>query len=652
MTIGDEPRRGDSPGRRTIRRTQPGRGRVIPAIMPRHLSRSVLCAVAGFATFLAASPAGAADPQPYTVAIAPTGDSALDAALSGSSQLKALRTVAPAGPFALVGRAQGDIARLRTALRSFGFYQGSVAITVNGHALDDPSLPDIIAAIPKGQNALVAITVGKGALFHLRRITLTGPAPPGAVAELGLRTGAPAIAADVLAAQSRLLAALREQGYALARVDPPVATEDRAARVLDVDFNVDAGKRVDLGRISLLGLGGVDEDFVRGRLLVHTGERFAPSKIEAARQDLAAIGVFSGVQARTAAQLDDEGRIPLIFDMQERKRHAVSLNAAYSTDLGGSAGVTWSDRNLFGAAEQLNLAASLTGLGGTAVNGLGYDLKAQFLKPDFLARNQNLDATLEGVKEHLDAYDQTAVIASVALERRFSKRWSGSAGITGEQEEITQEGVTNHYTLLGLPVAARYDSTDLANPLDDPTHGVRLAATVTPTLSFDHRQATFAVLQGNGSTYLDLATVGLARPGRSVIAVRGLIGSAQGATTFELPPDQRFYAGGSATVRGFKYQSIGPLFPDHNPVGGTSIAAGTVEFRQRVWGDFGAVAFVDAGTVGSESTPFTGTTRIGAGAGVRYYTPVGPVRLDVAVPVNKPPGGDSFELYIGLGQAF
>jgi translocation and assembly module TamA len=94
------------------------------------------------------------------------------------------------------------------------------------------------------------------------------------------------------------------------------------------------------------------------------------------------------------------------------------------------------------------------------------------------------------------------------------------------------------------------------------------------------------------------------------------------------------------------------LFPDNNPEGGTAIDAATVEFRQRVWGNIGATVFADAAQVSTSSGPFEGTLREGVGAGLRYYTPIGPVRVDVAVPLNRPPGGDSFELYLGLGQAF
>jgi translocation and assembly module TamA len=120
----------------------------------------------------------------------------------------------------------------------------------------------------------------------------------------------------------------------------------------------------------------------------------------------------------------------------------------------------------------------------------------------------------------------------------------------------------------------------------------------------------------------------------------------------ELPPDQRLYAGGSATVRGFAYQSIGPLFPDGNPVGAKSVDAGTIEFRQRIGEDWGGAAFVDAGQASASGAPFNGPVRVGAGIGARYYTALGAVRLDVAVPLTRVHGGDAFEVYIGLGQAF
>jgi translocation and assembly module TamA len=193
-------------------------------------------------------------------------------------------------------------------------------------------------------------------------------------------------------------------------------------------------------------------------------------------------------------------------------------------------------------------------------------------------------------------------------------------------------------------VSLKYDTT---TSLLDPTEGVRATFSVTPTQSMGQPSATFFIMQAAGSTYLDLL-----QDGRSVIALRGLVGQASGVGVFGLPPDQRFYAGGSGTVRGYRYQSIGPHFADNKPTGGTAIATGTVEFRQRILGNYGVAAFVDAGQVSADGAPFTSSWRVGAGVGARYYTPIGPLRVDIAVPLNKQSGGDSFELYIGIGQAF
>ena len=213
-----------------------------------------------------------------------------------------------------------------------------------------------------------------------------------------------------------------------------------------------------------------------------------------------------------------------------------------------------------------------------------------------------------------------------------NSRRSGRAApaVQAQQSLITQEGVQRSYTLLGLPLGVRYDSTG-PEGLFEPTHGFKAAALATPTQLLVGRQATFTILQVSGSTYINLGA-----PGRSIIALRGLIGSVQGAATFDLPPDERFYAGGGGTVRGYKYQSIGPRFASNRPTGGTSISAATIEYRQRFGESFGAVAFVDAGPgVQFQRRVWQRALRAGAGVGARYYTPIGPVRLDVAVAAQQ-----------------
>jgi translocation and assembly module TamA len=613
--------------------------------------------------------ARAADPQAYKVELAPVGNDDIDQTLKATSDLISLRKSAPVSPFGLIARARSDSDRLKTALESFGYYESQVVVHINGKLLTDPSLGDTLTALPKGSTAQVALSFTLGTLYHLRRIDIDteGEVPLDARETLGLKSGQPATASAVLAGGARLLSALQEQGYAFAQVDAPIAYEAADAPVLDLSFHVVAGRKVNIGEIHIEGLKRVHEPLARRRLLLHAGDVYKPSAIEAARRDLLALNVFGQVSVQIGKEADESGGVPITFKIVERRRHAIALSAAYSSDLGGSGGATWTDRNVFGNAEQLTFAASVINLGGSDTTGTGYDTSVKYLIPEFLHRDQSLQFALTAIKQQLLAYDQTAKTASVTLSRKLSSVWSVNAGLSTTDERITQitsvmtdsagqiVGVpqTFNYTLLALPLSVAYDSTNLPTPLDDPHHGFRGSLSVTPTLALGHPNATFLITVIKVATYFDLNNLLPIAPGRSVLAARALAGIAEGAGELSLPPDQRFYAGGTSTIRGYGYQLVGPVFPQTNiPVGGTAITAGGLEFRQRFYSSWGAVAFVDAGQVSASLKPLHSDVRVGAGAGMRYYTPIGPIRFDIAVPVGRRPGEDSFEVYIGLGQAF
>ncbi len=643
--------------------------------IPRILSIVVIASCAAGALWLAGV-AHAADPQTYKVDFVPTGNGAMDDTLRATSELVSLRSSAPVSPFGLIARARGEIERLKTVLESYGYYQSAVMIQIDGAALSSGELADQLNALPKGKEAHVAISFDLGPLYHVRNVTIDGAIPDTAAGAFTLKEGDVAVANDVLASGSRLLTALQEHGYAFARVDPPVAYEDQSQPLLDVTFHVDAGPRVNIGEIHFEGLKRIHEKLVRRRLTLKSGQLYSSSAIEAARKDLLGIAPLGSVTVRLGTAVDSTGGVPVTFDFKERPRHAVALNSAYSTDLGGSGGITWTDRNVFGNAEQLAIAASVINLGGSAATGAGYDTSAKFTIPDFKRRDQSLQLAVGAIKQSLTAYDQKAVTAGVTLSRKLSSVWGASVGVTGAKEQILQQGqvgvmeqlVTYDYTLVALPMTLNYDSTHLASPLDDPTHGMRDSLSVTPTRSLGHPDASFIITQIKLASYFDLHSLGIGQPGRSVLAVRALAGVAQGAGEFSLPPDQRFYAGGSGTIRGYQYQAVGPQFPitpqfpTQTPKGGTAIAAGSLEWRQRFGTSWGGAVFVDAGQVtGGQQTggaagaslPSFSQFRIGVGAGVRYYTPIGPLRVDIAVPTHST-GIDepSFEVYIGLGQAF
>src|SRR4029077_11194420 len=143
--------------------------------------------------------------------------------------------------------------------------------------------------------------------------TIDGEIPKDVRSSLGLATGDPPVASEGLAGGERLQTALADQGYAFAKVDTPVAYEDPPNRVLDVSFHVVTGPRVKIGQIRIRGLRHVKEEYVRTRLLVHAGEDYGASKIERARKDLLAAGVFSSVSVQLGTEAESKGGVPLTF---------------------------------------------------------------------------------------------------------------------------------------------------------------------------------------------------------------------------------------------------------------------------------------------------------------------------------------------------
>jgi translocation and assembly module TamA len=631
-----------------------------------------------------ALPAWGADPQSYKVRLEGPVAKDIASTISASSDLVSLRKSAPVSPLGLVLRTRSDLGRLKTVLESYGYYQSAVTATIDGEPLVSADLADKLAALPKGKDAAVVVSYVPGPLYHLGTITLMGDLPAQLRTLLDLHPGQPAVAADVINAGTALLRALQNKGYAFAKVEGPLADERPDARELDVSYTVTTGKTARFGSIEVTGLQRTHRSSVFSRLGMHTGDPYSADALDKARRNLLAMGVFGTVGVSTATAPDPDGSVPVTFQVTERKRHAVVLDAGYSTDLGGSAGVTWSDNNLFGHAELLTLNASVINLNGSATNGVGYNTGARLAIPEFLHSQQTLQFSLTAIQQSLLVYGQTAETAGITLTRDLSKIWSASVEFTATEDQIYQpqelyvkDGPgksTFSYTLFAIPLSLRYDSTDLSSPILDPTHGIRAALTVAPTLSLGPN-LTYVITQIRASTYLDLHDLSLTDPGRTVIAVHGLYGYAQGASVIGLPPDQRFYAGGSGTVRGYAFQSVGPQFSDpqyadtppavaqtllgpdysiNTPIGGVAVDAGSVELRQRVGRNYGFAVFADAGRVGQTALPFSGQYAIGLGTGVRYYTPIGPLRLDIAFPLHRlpPPNDASFEVYIGLGQAF
>ena len=354
---------------------------------------------------------------------------------------------------------------------------------------------------------------------------------------------------------------------------------------------------------------------------------------------------FRDYRGRDEAPDGFAGGKPVHVDVVERPPRSIAFGAAWSTDEGGMLNARWQHRNLLGGGEQLRLSAELSHLFVNSVEDFAGRVDAQLRLPDLLAPGLSLRLDAGAVRERLDAYDRDAMFAGAAVERRISRELVASLGGLVERSHVVQGDDERFYTLVSMPGTLEWDSSD---DRLEPTRGWRLGGTLAPAKSFTDTQGGFASARGSARTYLDLGGTG----GRSVLALRAGAGSILAGNRGDVPADRRFYAGGGGSVRGHAYQSIGPHDSRGQPEGGLSLLEGSVELRQRFGGNWGAALFADGGGAAATRTLGSADLRMGVGGGVRYYTPIGAIRLDLGLPIRPEPGASHFALYVGIGQAF
>lgn len=573
---------------------------------------------------------------PYRATVVPTGVEELDTLLQAASPLIRLQERAQTDALGLAARIGAEPDRLRPAFESEGFWAGQAQVALAGSPPGSPPpTAEQLAALPTP--IALEIRAQPGTRYTLRSITTEGAAP------IVLRPGQPARAETVLAAETAALAAWRAEGRPLAAVERRV-TVDHGAAAMDVAFLAAPGPRATFAPPSVTGTVAVNPDVAqRIAALRLRSWTYSPGLVAQARADLLALGPFGTVRAEEATALDAEGRLPVTFHVTERPFRALSATAAYETNFGLALTGAWEHRNFFGNAERLRVEAEISRLG-ESFDRTNARLAASYRQPFPLGFPGSLVVNTAVLRERLASYDRDAITASILYEQRLGRYWTVGAGPTGE---IGRSGLPGEAlrpsNLIGLATQARYDNTNSAL---DPTRGWRLRFDVTPSYSLSRSQA-YVPVRATASTYIDFQG-----EGRTVLALRGSLGSLLNAEAEDVPVAQRFFAGGGGSVRGYGFQTIGPRDAQGRPRGGASIIETSVELRQRFGTNFGGVAFVDAGGVGLDPFTPTDALRVGAGVGVRYYTAFGPVRADIAMPLVRQQGSRSFGLYIGIGHAF
>ena len=578
----------------------------------------------------------------YEVAIEGEMPAELRRQLLAASDAERLSERPPASLLILRRRAEDDLRTLQQVLRSEGFYAAEVRYEiVTVAAPEGPAEGPGGPLTPPDKLLRFAVVPGPRFTFGAAIVEILEPAdgfnPPSA-AVLGLDTGAPAEAATVLRAEERLLELTRQDSRPLARLGHRTAIVDHDLRRMDVTLRVAPGPRATFGTITFAGDAGIAETFLRRRLPFTTGDAYAPELLSRGRRRLIDTNLFSSVVGEVGEELDAAGRIPVTYRLRPRLHRTIGGGLSYQTDVGPGVNAYWEHRNLFGAGERLRADVSVDPL-----DKLG---KLAFRKPEIWTPGLTLLAELAGEVEDTDAYKSQSVRVGSGVEYEFTDRLLGGIGVAYRHGDVEEDGDRDTFGLVSLPARLSWDFSD---DLLDPSRGGRLQLFASPFFDTLGNDTRFLKTQLIHTRYLSILD-----EHRLVLALRGAAGSISGADRASVPADERLYSGGGGSIRGIGFQLAGPLDDRDDPVGGRSNLEFSVEARTRFTETLGAVAFLDGGSAFTSQLPnFGETLRFGAGVGVRYITGIGPIRLDLAMPVNRRRGiDDPFQLYVSIGQAF
>ena len=556
----------------------------------------------------------------------------------------------------LAARVEEDGFLLQRILRSEGWYDAAVTTRIDR------------SEATNGQPLTAVLDVASGPRFTFAEIIVEAEptVPADLIAEnFAIEVGEPIIATRVQGAEAQVAIALPQQGYPFVSVGQRDILLDQETADGIYTLPIDIGPRSVFGGFTTTGDLAFDAEHVGVLARFERGELYDSRKVDDLRDALIATGLFNTVavqpeQTGEAADGDTQF-VNIAVEQNAGPARSFGASAGFGTGEGFTLEGDWTHRNLFPPEGALIASAIL----GTQEQGVGLT----FRRSNAGRRDKTVNLGLNLSHINYDSFEaftgRLGGLISYSSTPLWQKRITyayGAEVIASVEEDFDfdlGERVDRTYFIGALTGQVGFDTT---TSLLDPTSGFRLSAFVQPEGSLQDGFSPYVRGIVDGSAYYPIGDA-------FVLAGRVKVGSIQGVDRDDIAPSRRFYAGGGGSVRGFGFQELGPQVqevnsnfdpddPDEtadpfvlNPIGGLAVNELAAEVRYR-FGDYGVVGFVDAGQVYEDSTPDFSGLRYGAGVGARYYTNFGPLRFDIAMPLDRQEGESSFAIYISIGQAF
>ncbi|HUR40496.1 MAG TPA: autotransporter assembly complex family protein [Verrucomicrobiae bacterium] len=504
---------------------------------------------------------------------------------------------------------------IREALRAYGYYE--------------PRVRGSLAADGKDWLARYEIEPGPPTLLESVRIEVSGdgrdfPALADAARNAPLRAGDRLQHERYEQAKAALARAAYDNGFLDARFLEHTLVVEPLRRRAVATLLLDTGLRYYFGEVSV-AQEGLDPEFVARYVPIKPGAPFEPEKLLEAQFALSDLGYFGSIDVQARKEQAVDHRVPIVIATTRRPPQRYDAGVGYGTDTGARLTVGAEYRQLTDTGHKLRSDVRVSEI----KNSIGLDYRI----PLGTQAADNLGFGTTFTDEKVADGESTRYDFAVTLSRSPGD-WQRQLYLKHQYEEARLSTAGSESSKLLMPGIALS-----RGEMDDPIHA-RLGWAIFLDLHGGHEAAVSDVnfLQGR---VLLRGVVPLGERTR-------VLGRAEVAATLvedfaELPVSQRFFAGGDQSVRGYAYQSLGPRDAAGKVIGGEYLTTWSGEIETRIWGNWGAAAFLDLG--GVDDDPGPGLSR-GVGAGVRYRAPIGTLQVDLAHPLDGDDGG--VRLHIGI----
>jgi outer membrane protein assembly complex protein YaeT len=555
-------------------------------------------------------------------------------------------------------RLSADLKRIEALYADLGFPDARVE-KVDVQPNEQQDAVAITLAIDEGQPVVVTALRFSGfdALPPERLASVQASSP--------LKTGAPRARQSVASTRELLLNELREQGYAYARV---TFEEDDGpgGKAAVITFKAEPGPMARFGAIEIAGNRSVSEQLIRRQLMYRPGDAYRRSLVQESQRRLYRLELFQFVNLESLDVDRQEPQLRTRVTVVEGKHQRMNFGVGYGTEEKARLEGQYHHLNFLGGARSAGAHARWSSLD----RGVRLDL----IQPSLFHPSLSMGADAQRWWTDTPAYQALVTGAKATVTRRPNQRMSWAVSWTSEKNSsrisdaaLADPASRNLLIALGLdPTTNRQEGTlnalgfdyqrSTADSVLDATRGYQVAFHIERAGKWLPGTFAYLAISGDGRHYLPLGR-------RFVFANRLQFGNLVAADNdpTNVPFAKKYFLGGAAGLRGWGRFEVSPLSEGGLPIGGNALLAFTSEVRAPLSGSAGGVVFFDAGSVWPEARAAKlSDLRYATGVGLRYATPVGPIRLDAGYQLNPLPGlqvnglpqARRWRIHFSIGQAF